>query len=589
MNSNQNQPVEQHPDATLTLRETFEKHYDKTELRKATLVTYRAALVNWEKHTDNPPVNEVVNQTMDGFKKAAIEAGLKPASVNNYWRHIRAIFRRLAPAFTGNPTGLEIIERVPYMKLLKCPRKIPRRVSMDEFNRFYLACSVATIPHQAAAPAPAYWRALIVLAYTTGLRKGDLFNLRETDIDLEKRTVHFTAQKTGSESVHPLTVEAVTHIAKIISGREFLFARMSASSGRFTLIWREILEAAGIERFTLHDIRRTAASEIERVRSGMGRLLLQHAPKGVTETHYLNMGEELADAVREMNVPVTFKQGVKHVERELRKARDEHQKRLKESEIKLPEKLKPDLWDFYEPGYPEAQFARYSFRGQWKRIGIRQWWALREFAMSDGPVTFKQLYRAAYQAKVTPDNWVKASKRINTVVHRLRRVLRNHLGLDKDWNPFPCIKREVGGVWALFLPSFLIEPDLLEQDSEGETEVSAVKKREMKKRLHAALLAVQKHCPHCGEKLFKKNAEFDRRPEEHRLCCKRCNADAPKLEEEKPDGSKKSKAGLKVNLSVPVDRWNRIEEHAKRQGIPTKQLIARILKQAEEQFPQEKI
>ena len=97
--------TKKHPDAKLTLREAYEKHYDKSELASGSLSTFQAMLRRWEQHTDNPPVGDADDTTMRQFKDGLCAGNLAPASINNYLRHARCVFRRLAPPFTGNPGG----------------------------------------------------------------------------------------------------------------------------------------------------------------------------------------------------------------------------------------------------------------------------------------------------------------------------------------------------------------------------------------------------------------------------------------------------------------------------------------------------
>ena len=62
-------------------------------------------------------------------------------------------------------------------------------------------------------------------------------------------------------------------------------------------------------KFTLHDIRRTAASEVDRIDRGIGPVFLQHKQFDVSSVYYLNADEELREAMFKMRVPIAFKHG----------------------------------------------------------------------------------------------------------------------------------------------------------------------------------------------------------------------------------------------------------------------------------------
>ena len=76
--------MRKHPDAKLTLREAYEKHYDVTELAHSTVKWYRYVLNKWESVTDNPPIGEISNDTLAEFKKRCLDNGLGGMSINQY-------------------------------------------------------------------------------------------------------------------------------------------------------------------------------------------------------------------------------------------------------------------------------------------------------------------------------------------------------------------------------------------------------------------------------------------------------------------------------------------------------------------------
>lgn len=421
------------PDAALTLREAFEKHYDKEDLSPSTLKLCRYVLNSWEAFVpENPPVSAITNETLTTFRDAAKAAGLGPVTINSYWRQLRSYLRRIGPPVTGNPAGLGIIERVPYMKPLKVTRGLPRRITQDELSLFYQACRVAGYPVRAEFPAAQIWRLLLVLAYFTGLRKSDLFALEMDQIDLKERTLHLTAQKTGKEAFIPLHPVAVAHIERTWSPRKMLLPMMDSSSGRYGATWREILNEAGIEnQFTLHDVRRTACSEIDRIDRGMGRVLLQHAPANVTETFYLNALDEVRDAVSKMRVPLAFREGLKTLDE-------------KQQDVTFKSAATPPASDWL------FQQKHVCFRGVWFIIQHNPLKVLKLLAETAGPVGLKEI------AAVTGDS--RRSEKQNLyvleaiVMNRVRENLRKYLGLPAEWNPVLVTGEGARTRWKLYLP-----------------------------------------------------------------------------------------------------------------------------------------
>jgi integrase len=432
------------PDAALTLRAAFDKHYERDRLSASTLQQFYITLRKWEALTDDPPVGSITNAILDRFKSdvLSVEAN-RPATFNSRWRNIRAILRRLA---SDTPNGVGVIGRTPYVRACRVPWRVPHRIDLDDLSRFYVAAQHAQHPRRLGYDPPLFWRALVVVAYFTALRKGDLFSIRIGDVDLSRQTITFTARKTDKAAEFPLHPVACEHIARILGPREFLFPTWLAKTGELGLRLREIQAAGKVSRgFTLHDIRRTAATEAERVRSGMGRVLLQHAPTNVTECFYLNQIDELAEAIRQMRIPLAFKHGLTLVDRAEQKAQRE---RLHVDRFAMPYVPTPDDWIFPEAAIGGAAGA-VCFRGRWFAIGGRtRWQALRALALAEQPIGVAEL------APIVCPHARHTEKRVQAEMSNLRRTIRDMLGLTDKWDPVRCVDRgeRNGGHWQIWLP-----------------------------------------------------------------------------------------------------------------------------------------
>src|SRR5262249_52903024 len=105
---------------------------------------------------------------------------ISPASVNKGLRHIKA-----ALAMAVEP-GL--LRKPPKGRLEEAPKKLPRYVHGEHFAVIYAACDKARLPVDQPYPASDWWRALVVTAYMTGWRIGDLLALRRDHLDLDAGT-----------------------------------------------------------------------------------------------------------------------------------------------------------------------------------------------------------------------------------------------------------------------------------------------------------------------------------------------------------------------------------------------------------------
>jgi len=92
-----------HPDAKLTLRQAFEKHYDQSELKLNSKKQFQYVLNRWEELTDNPPIGDIDNEAVKRFKQKLLDRGLAGRTVNGHRNTIRTILNLLGPQGRGYP------------------------------------------------------------------------------------------------------------------------------------------------------------------------------------------------------------------------------------------------------------------------------------------------------------------------------------------------------------------------------------------------------------------------------------------------------------------------------------------------------
>jgi integrase len=140
----------------------------------------------------------------------------------------------------------------------KEPRGRVRFLSNEEREALLEACAASD------------WKplhTLVLLAISTGARRGELINLKWSDVDLKaaRATVHET--KNGDSRVLPLVgkaLEALRALKLQNSARsEYVFPQASGFPGpyvHFDGYWQEALIAAKLKDFRFHDLRHTTAS-----------------------------------------------------------------------------------------------------------------------------------------------------------------------------------------------------------------------------------------------------------------------------------------------------------------------------------------
>ena len=128
-----------------------------------------------------------------------------------------------------------------------------RFLSKDERYRLLHSCRVSR------------WDKLyliVLMAITTGARKGDLQSLKWSDIDFEGCTAFVRTSKNGEPRVLPLTNSVMTELARFDKDNGLLFASLIKPEKPFcfTKPWYRALKDSNIEDFRFHDLRHTTAS-----------------------------------------------------------------------------------------------------------------------------------------------------------------------------------------------------------------------------------------------------------------------------------------------------------------------------------------
>jgi len=125
-----------------------------------------------------------------------------------------------------------------------------RYLTEDEIHRLLTAC-------------PPYLRNIVQGALLTGLRKGDLLDLRWADIDLERRILYYTEQKKGGKrGVKVLNNDLLELLQRIPqNGSEYIFTGPDGKPIKdCKRAFQSALRKADIEDFRFHDLRHTSAS-----------------------------------------------------------------------------------------------------------------------------------------------------------------------------------------------------------------------------------------------------------------------------------------------------------------------------------------
>jgi integrase/transposase-like protein len=292
------------------------------EASPATIEGYEAIVRRWKLIIGDPPLDEITVETLTCYRDCLAKMqGMKPgtrASANTVRRalvHVQAVLDKAGPPGYRNRDAVGILERTPpWIKKPSAHSKPVRMVTPDELSAVYRAAVAMEIPAGLGFKPPAWWRALLVVVYSTGIRRRTVLELRMDEVDWERHALVLPAErlKGARAQVKHLNATAMEHLRKIRGNRELVF-EYPYTIGHFNDAWHRLLGAAGIPRerhFGLHDIRKTLGTILWADSPQAAQATLGHRDARTTVNHYVDVPSIEARALDALPIPEAFTAGL---------------------------------------------------------------------------------------------------------------------------------------------------------------------------------------------------------------------------------------------------------------------------------------
>jgi integrase len=139
-----------------------------------------------------------------------------------------------------------------------------------ELRKVWLAAGELGHPHAG----------IVKLLILTGQRRNEIAGLRWSEIDLDERVIHLPAARTKNARAHdvPLSASALAIIAGLRGVAEHVFTVRRKPIVNFSHMKARLDATSGVTDWTLHDLRRTVASGLQRlgVRLEVTEAVLNH-------------------------------------------------------------------------------------------------------------------------------------------------------------------------------------------------------------------------------------------------------------------------------------------------------------------------
>ncbi len=173
-----------------------------------------------------------------------------PATVN---RHLAA----LSVAYTNAVREWNWLQDNPLRRVKKEtePQGRVRFLSDKEREALLAACQKSELPELYP---------IVVLALTTGMRRGELLGLRWPDVNLERRLIVLNKTKNHERRSVPIMPDVTALLREQAKVRrldsDLLFPGNEGRPVEIDRAWYAALDAAKVQDFRFHDLRHTAAS-----------------------------------------------------------------------------------------------------------------------------------------------------------------------------------------------------------------------------------------------------------------------------------------------------------------------------------------
>lgn len=206
--------------------------------------------------------------------------GIGKTTISNHRRFLLTIWRH---AFHTR----EIDSCPQRIRKIQTPRTLPEAWSVQQMQALLAACDkLQGRAIRIGIPRSAFWRALILTAWCTGLRLGDLQRLKRDMIGTDGSLV-VQQQKTGWPVLCKLSAEAIAAIEKIGHTPDgFIFGGRLSRRPLFAN-FRELAAHAGLVG-TSKKIRKSGATVVESLQPGSAKGFLGHQSHGLAYRHYVD-------------------------------------------------------------------------------------------------------------------------------------------------------------------------------------------------------------------------------------------------------------------------------------------------------------
>lgn len=214
--------------------------------------------IAFEFFDENRDAESLVRKDAEEFKSWLLSQGKSKKTINLYLGIFRIMYNLAIKD--------ELVEKNPFANKIEFKLE-PRKIK-------YLA-DEAQKPLEDAAPD--YFKPIIFVALNSGLRRGNIINLKWSDLDFNFRTIEITKNKGNKFIKLPMNDTLYNLFLSMERKSEYVFINPQTgtkwSETAFNELWRKIRNKVGLNDFKFHGLRHTVGT----------RLMKQNVPVAIAK------------------------------------------------------------------------------------------------------------------------------------------------------------------------------------------------------------------------------------------------------------------------------------------------------------------
>lgn len=228
------------------------QEYEKWAEKQRCYKTKKIFISQLKNHFGNIQLRRFSTMLVEQFQSSKLNAGKKPATCNRLLATLKHIFTK---AVDWNMVKEEVLKQIRKVRFLEENNRRLRYLTQEECQSLISECDRHVKP-------------IVVMALNTGMRKGEILNLKWENIDLKNGFILLNQEQTKNAERKEIPINSTLResLLSITRRLDISYVFYNPLTGKqydnVARSFHSALKRAGIRDFHFHDLRHTFASQL---------------------------------------------------------------------------------------------------------------------------------------------------------------------------------------------------------------------------------------------------------------------------------------------------------------------------------------